>query len=306
VIAIAEEVATALAGGAAVVALESTLIAHGLPYPDNLAVASALEAEVRGAGAVPATIAVVDGQARVGLGAAELERIASGGHAVMKCRASDLPVALATRRDAATTVSATALLAARAGIRLFATGGIGGVHRGDTGDVSQDLHALAALPIAVVSAGAKAVLDLPRTLEALESLGVLVLGYRVSELPAFYTTASGLALDHRLDDVAAIAAVLHRRFVDLGQGGVLVANAIPDEAALDPKLVVRSIEDALAEAGQRGARGRELTPFLLARVASATGGASVAANRALAVANARVAAEIAVAYTGLAPAGRSE
>lgn len=277
---------------AAVVALESTLVAHGLPWPDNLAVARELEATVRAAGAVPATIAIVDGRAHVGLDDAVLERLARDGAAFAKAGAADLAVHLARGGCAATTVGATCVLAARAGIRVFATGGIGGVHRGDAADVSNDLVTLARTPIAVVSAGAKAILDLPRTLELLETLGVLVIGYRTDELPAFYTRTSGLRLDHRVDDAAALAAIARRHWDDLGHGGILVCNPIPADAQLDAALVEQTIAAALADAAVRGITGKRVTPFLLARLADATGGASIRANRALALHDAAVAAEL--------------
>jgi len=292
---VAPAVETALAAGTAVVALESTIIAHGLPYPDNLAVAHELEAAVTAGGAVAATIAIVDGVARIGLPADALERLAADGARFAKAGATDLAVHLARGTSAATTVSATALLAAKAGIRVFATGGIGGVHRGDSGDVSHDLYALARTPIAVISAGAKALLDLPRTLELLESLGVLVIGHGTDELPAFYTRASGLALDHRVDDVATLAAICRARWDQLDGGGVLVANPIPAEAALDAAAIDAVIADAIAEAARTGVVGKRLTPFLLARIATVTRGAAVRANRALAQANARVGAALAVA-----------
>jgi pseudouridine-5'-phosphate glycosidase len=289
-LAIADEVAAARA----VVALESTLVAHGLPWPDNLDVARELEATVRAAGAVPATIAVLDGRPRIGLSAEALERVARAGSSLAKAGATDLAVHLARNGSAATTVSATATLAARANISVFATGGIGGVHRGDTGDVSHDLVALARTPIAVVSAGAKAILDLPRTLEALETLGVLVIGYRCSDLPAFYARSSGLALDHRSDDILDLAAICRARWDGLG-GGVLVCNPIPEAAAL---ALDTAIAGALAEAARANVTGKRLTPFLLAHLAQATGGASIRANRALAVHDAQVAAELAVALAG--------
>jgi pseudouridine-5'-phosphate glycosidase len=278
-----------------IVALESTLVAHGLPWPQNLAVARELEDAVRDAGAIPATIAVVGGVVRIGLPADDLEQLAKAGARFAKAGATDLAVHLARGGSAATTVSATAMLAAKAGIRVFATGGIGGVHRGDAGDVSHDLPVLARTPIAVVSAGAKAILDLPRTLELLETLGVLVLGYRTSELPAFYSPRSGLALDHRVDTAAELAAIARCRWDDLAGGGILVANPIPTAAAI-PDLDA-AIEAALAEAAAAGITGKRLTPFLLARLAELTGGASIAANRALAVHNAEVAADLALALT---------
>jgi pseudouridine-5'-phosphate glycosidase len=286
-----QEVATARTEGRAIVALESTLVAHGLPWPDNLAVARELEATVRAGGAAPATIAVVDGEAHIGLEDAVVERLARDGGVFAKAGATDLAVHLARGNSAATTVSATAVLATRAGIRVFATGGIGGVHRGEAADVSHDLVALARTPIVVVSAGAKAILDLPRTLEMLETLGVLVIGYRTSELPAFYTRSSGLALDHRVETAEELAAIARRHW-ELGGGGVLACNPIPahaELAGLEPVIAA-----ALADAVAGGVTGKRLTPFLLARLAQVTAGASIVANRALAVNNAELAAAIAV------------
>jgi pseudouridine-5'-phosphate glycosidase len=293
---VAEEVASALAAGRAVVALESTIIAHGLPWPDNLDVARELEAAVCDGGAVPATIAVIGGAPRVGLDAAQLERLARAGKDFAKAGATDLAVHAARETDAATTVSATAVIAARAGIHVFATGGIGGVHRGDAGDVSHDLVALARTPIAVVSAGPKAILDLPRTLELLETLGVLVVGWRTSELPAFYTRTSGLALEHRADTIDELSAIARARLAS-GAGGMLVANPIPVEHALDPATIERAIEAALAEAAAGAIAGKQLTPFLLARLAATTAGAAVSANRALARNNASLAAALARALS---------
>ncbi len=293
---VADEVAAALAAGKPVVALESTIIAHGLPHPDNLVLARALEDEVRGGGAVPATIAVIDGHARIGLGAAALERLATGGAEVAKAGAGDLAVHLAAGGTAATTVSGTSLLAARAGIRLFATGGIGGVHRGDDGDVSNDLETVARLPICVVSAGAKAILDLPRTLEMLETLGVPVVGYRTGELPAFWSRSSGLALEHRVNEAVVVARLLRARWDQLGQGGVLLCNPVPEAAAVPRERAEAWIEAGLAAAAASGVHGKALTPFLLAHIARASGGEAVAANVALARANARLAAEVAAAY----------
>ncbi|MBK7075720.1 MAG: pseudouridine-5'-phosphate glycosidase [Myxococcales bacterium] len=301
-LAVAPHVADALSRGAPVVALESTIIAHGLPYPANLEVAQALELAVADGGATPATIAIVDGVAHVGLLPDTLERLAADGASFAKAGATDLAVHLARGTSAATTVSATAVLAAGAGIRVFATGGIGGVHRGDGSDVSHDLYALAKTPIAVISAGAKAILDLPRTLELLESLGVLVVGWKTDELPAFYTRGSGLTLEHQATHVDELAAICRVRWDDLAQGGVLVANPIPAAAALDVAAIDLVIAEALVAAEAAGATGKRLTPFLLARIAAATGGAAVAANRALALANAEVGAALAVALaTGAAP-----
>jgi len=291
----APEVAAARAGGQPIVALESTIIAHGLPWPDNLAIAHELEATVRAGGAMPATIAIVDGQPCIGLPAETLERLARDGRKFAKAGATDLAVHIARRTSAATTVSATGVLAAHAGILVFATGGIGGVHRGDTGDVSHDLVALSRTPIAVVSAGAKAILDLPRTVELLETLGVLVIGYRTGELPAFYTPTSGIALDHRADTAAELAAVARARWTDPSAGGILVCNPIPAAAALDAAAIHTAIATALDDAATAHITGKPLTPFLLARLAEVTGGASIRANRALAVHNAHVASELAVA-----------
>ena len=292
---LSSEVAEARVARRPVVALESTLIAHGLPWPDNHAVARELEGAVRDGGATPATIAVVDGRVRIGLDAAALERVARTGRDLAKAGATDLAIHLARATSAATTVSATAVIASRAAIRVFATGGIGGVHRGDTGDVSHDLVALARTPIAVISAGAKAILDLPRTLELLETLGVLVIGYRTDELPAFYTGRSGIRLDHVAASANDLATIAKRHWNDLGGGAILVCNPIPATAALDAKMIDAAIEAALAEAEAKHISGKRLTPHLLARLAEVTGGASIRANRALALHNAEVAAEIAVA-----------
>ena len=289
-----EEVADAIAQGAPVLALESTIVAHGLPWPDNLDIGRALEQAARDAGAVPATIAVFDGAARIGLSDQQLEQLAREANTFAKAGAADLAVILARGGNAATTVSATATLAARVGIRVFATGGIGGVHRGDAMDVSNDLAALARIPIAVVSAGAKAILDLPRTLEVLETLGVLVLGYGTDEFPAFYTRRSGLRLEHRCDTVEDVARIAAARW-ELGQGGILVANPIPDAAELPATQIKGAIEQAVAAAARDDISGKALTPYLLSELARATGGASIRANRALALNNVRLGAALAQA-----------
>jgi pseudouridine-5'-phosphate glycosidase len=294
-IAVSSEVERALCDGAPVVALESTIVAHGLPWPENLEVARELEAAVRREGAAPATIAVVGGAIRIGLDDAALEALARDGARFRKAGATDLALHIARRGDAATTVSATAAVAARVGIRVFATGGIGGVHRGSGDDVSHDLAVLARAPIAVVSAGAKAILDLPRTLEVLETLGVLVVGHRTDELPAFYSRRSGLRLEHRVDDLDELARICDVRWRTLGQGGVLVANPIPADAEIPAETIAPVIDAALAAADAQGIAGKALTPFLLARIAEATAGASVRANRALAVHDAEVGARLAVA-----------
>ena len=289
------EVAEARAAKKPLVALESTLVAHGLPWPDNLDVARELEETVRMGGAVPATIAVVDGRPWIGLEDRVLAKVAHDGRQIAKAGATDLAVHLQRGTTAATTVSATAVLAEKAGIRVFATGGIGGVHRGDTGDVSHDLVALAKTPIAVVSAGAKAILDLPRTAELLETLGVLVIGYRTEELPAFYSRDSGVPLEHVVGSAADLAPILRRHWDDLEGGGVLVCNPIPADAELDARRIEAAIFAALEEAESQGITGKRLTPYLLARLAEVTSGASIRANRALALHNAEVGAALAVA-----------
>lgn len=291
---VADEVAFALSEGRAVVALESTLLAHGLPWPENMEVALAAEATIRDAGAVPATIAILDGRLRVGLDAAALERVAEGRGRFIKAGSADLGPLLAAGGDGATTVSATVLAAARAGISLFATGGIGGVHRGEAMDISTDMTALASEPVAVVSAGAKAILDLPRTLEYLETLGVPVLGYRTDELPGFYTQSTGLRLHHRADTPAQAAAIVRAHFAVHGRRGLVIANPIPQSDALDEALVHRALDTALRSAADQRVTGKPLTPFLLGAIAKETGRESLRANRALVLSNARVAAEIAI------------
>jgi pseudouridine-5'-phosphate glycosidase len=289
-----QEVADAIAQGAPLLALESTIVAHGLPWPDNLEIGRALEQAARDAGAIPATIAVFDGIARIGLSGQQLERLAHEADTFAKAGAADLAVILAHGGNAATTVSATVTLAARAGIRVFATGGIGGVHRGDAMDVSSDLTTLARTQIAIVSAGAKSILDLPRTLEVLETLGVLVLGYGTDEFPAFYTRRSGLRLEHRCGTVEDVARIAAARW-ELGQGGILVANPIQDAAELPAAQISGAIEQAVAAAARNGISGKALTPYLLSELARATGGASIRANRALALNNVRLGAALAQA-----------
>lgn len=301
---IAEEVRDALAERRPVVALESTIVSHGLPYPENLETARGLEAVVRAGGAVPATIAVVDGALAVGLSPAELERLATE-RGVAKVSRRDLPFVIARGGLGATTVSATMIGAARAGIRVFATGGIGGVHRGFelTLDVSADLGELARTSVCVVSAGAKSILDLPRTLELLETLGVPVLGWRTHELPAFFAKESGLSLEHRVESASEVAAVLAAKW-GLGlEGGVLVAVPPPDDVALPRAEIEPVIEAAVDEATAAGITGKALTPHLLAAVRQRTAGRSLATNVALVRNDAAVAAEIAVALSALAPLG---
>jgi pseudouridine-5'-phosphate glycosidase len=293
---VSPRVAEAVAGGRGVVALETTLVTHGLPSPEGLEVAIALEAAVAESEAEPATIGIIDGQVRVGLDHAELERLATCGSAV-KLNLSNLAAHLASGSCGSTTVAATMLVAHQVGIRVFATGGIGGVHRNvaETGDVSADLTALTRFPVAVISAGAKAVLDLPRTVELLETLGVPILGFGTDEFPAFYGRESGLPVDRRVDDIGGLAAVVRAHFA-LGIGtGVLVANPIPREYELPRAVWQPAIEQALAEAADRGVRGRDVTPFLLDRLRALTEGASVFSNRALLVNNARLAGRLASA-----------
>jgi pseudouridylate synthase len=283
------------------VAFESTIYAFGLPYPQNVELGWKLARTVAALGAESKTIAVIDGQLRVGLSDDELDRLAraktAGSGDIVKLNASDLGPAMALGKTGATTVSATMALAAGAGIRVFATGGIGGVHRDAhlTFDESQDLMALSRYPVAVVSAGAKAVLDLPKTLERLETLGVPVIGYGTNDFPAFYTRSSGLRLTHRVDDVATLARLVRAHWRVHPNMGVLVANPIPAAAALERSDVERNIEEALAAATAAGIRGQALTPFLLEKLDQLTSGASVRANVALAESNASLAAELAVA-----------
>ena len=291
---IAPTVAAALAAGRPVVALETTLVTHGLPHPDGLAVAADLERIVAAAGATPATIGILDGVVRVGLDAFELARLAAT-PGVAKVNPGNLAAVLAAGGCGSTTVAATLLAADRAGIRVFATGGIGGVHRRAevTGDVSADLIALARHRVAVVCAGAKAVLDLPRTLEMLETLGVPVIGLGTDEFPAFYSRSSGLPVDRRCADAASVARAIRRHF-EIGPGtGLVVANPIPADHELPAAEVETAVERALAEAAERGVRGRDVTPFLLERLRGLTEGRTVAVNRALLESNAAVAAALA-------------
>jgi pseudouridine-5'-phosphate glycosidase len=292
------EVQAALAAGAPVVALESTIIAHGMPWPDNLQTGQRLEAEVRRHGAVPATIAVLGGRLKAGLTAAELEALARGGPAVAKASRRDLPLLVAAGADGATTVAATMIVAAMAGIRVFATGGIGGVHRGaeSSFDISADLLELAQTPVAVVCAGAKSILDLGLTLEVLETQGVPVIGYRTGTLPAFYVRDSGFALQQRLDEPEAVARVMRSQWTLGMKAGLVIANPIPPEHEMPRDRIDAAIAQALAEADDQGIQGKASTPFLLARVAALTGGDSLAANIALVLNNAALAAQVAVAY----------
>lgn len=289
-------VSAALKDSRPVVALETTLVTHGLPYPEGARAATELESVVVGHGAVPATIGVLDGGVRVGMTLDELHRLATS-HDVAKLSLSNFAARVASGAPGSTTVAATLFVAARAGIEVFATGGIGGVHRDfeETGDVSADLIALARYPVAVVCAGAKAVLDLPRTVERLETLGVPVLGFGTEEFPAFYRRRSGLRVDQRFDDLDALAQAVRAHF-NLGLGtGVVIGNPIPAEDEMPEALYERTLGAALREVSARGITGRSVTPFLLERMRELTGGESVEVNLALLRNNAALAADLAVA-----------
>jgi pseudouridine-5'-phosphate glycosidase len=296
---IAPDVRGALDAGRPVVALESTIIAHGMPYPDNLEVAIEVERIIRAEGAVPATIAVLGGRPQIGIDRDALKHVAES-PAMLKASVRDLPVVMASRRDAATTVASTMRLAALAGIRIFATGGIGGVHRGAelTGDVSADLTELGESPVAVVSAGAKAILDLSRTLEMLETLSVPVIGYRCDTFPAFFSRDSGLPIPARVESIQEIAEILDVRWRLGSKGGVLVANPIPVEDEIPAERIDAAIATAVNDATRQGITGKQVTPFLLERVRELTGGASQRANVALVLNNARLGAQIACAFAG--------
>ena len=294
---IAPEVTEALAAGKPVVALESTIISHGMPYPQNVETALKVEQIIRDAGAVPATIAIIGGRLKAGLSKDEIDYLGRTGAGIPKASRRDLPVLVAQGKDGACTVTTTMMIADMAGIRVFATGGIGGVHRGaqETFDISADLEELANTSVMVVCAGAKAILDLGLTLEYLETKGVPVLGYGTDELPAFYTRESGLGVDARVDTPEDLAAIFQAQR-DLGlKTGMLVTNPIPEQYAMDKTVIDKAIDQALAESHEQGIHGKETTPFLLARVAELTGGDSLESNIQLVLNNARVAAKTAVA-----------
>jgi pseudouridine-5'-phosphate glycosidase len=297
VITLAPDVAAALAKGDAVLALESTIITHGMPFPQNLEMARAVEAIVRENGAVPATIAVMDGKLMVGLTDEDLRRLAKEGHNAAKASRRDLAALLVKGALAGTTVATTMQIAALAGIQVFATGGIGGVHRGaeETFDISADLRELALSPVAVVCAGAKSILDIPKTLEVLETNGVPVLGFGTDEFPAFFARESGCSVDHRFETPEEIAAVILQQRALGMPGGVLVANPIPKADALDAKAIEARIEEAIVQAVAAGVTRKALTPFLLQRLFELTEGKSLIANIALVKNNALVGARIAVA-----------
>ena len=291
------EVAAARAAGTPLVALESTIISHGMPWPRNVETALAVEATVRAHGAVPATIAVIDGRLKAGLSRDEIERLGRAGTAVAKASRRDLAALIARKLSGSTTVAATMIIAARAGIQVFATGGIGGVHRSaaTSFDISADLQELARTPVAVVCAGPKAILDIGLTLEYLETHGVPVLGYQCDELPAFFSRESGFAVDYRVNDVAELALIIRSHW-GLGLGsGLLIANPIPQTFAMPREVIDAAIAQALADAQAQGISGKAITPFLLDRVNALTGGDSLNSNVQLVLNNARLAAGVAVA-----------
>ena len=299
---IAPEVQQALADGRPVVALESTIISHGMPYPKNVETALLVEQTLRDNGAVPATIAILGGRLKAGLSKEEITYLGKAGRKVAKVSRRDLPVICARGADGATTVTTTMMIAHMAGIQVFATGGIGGVHRGaeTTMDISADLEELASTPVMVVCAGAKSILDLGLTLEYLETHGVPVIGYGTEELPAFYTRKSGFKVDYRIDTPAELAKAFYvKQDMGLG-GGMLVTNPIPEEYSMDHEVINKAIDEAVAEANKLGIHGKETTPFLLAKIKDITGGDSLASNIQLVYNNAKLAAKTACELMTLA------
>ncbi len=294
------DAANALKARKPIVALESTLITHGMPYPENLKTARMLEETVRAAGATPATIALVEGRFKVGLAPAELQKLAELSGGVVKASRRDLAPVAARRGSAGTTVAATMFIAELAGIEIFATGGIGGVHRGavETFDISADLNELARTKVAVVCAGAKSILDIDKTLEYLETQGVPVIGYRCDEFPAFYARSSGVKLDHRCEGVFDLARMI-RLQREIGPGGMLIANPIPEDEAIEARVIDHRIVEAVAEARAKGVARKEVTPYLLGRIAELTEGRSLEANIALVNNNAALAAAVAVELSRL-------
>ena len=297
---ISPEVRKALDEGRPVVALESTIISHGMPYPRNVETALMVEQTIRDNGAVPATIAVIAGRLKAGLSPEEIEYLGKTGRGIAKASRRDLPALVARGADGATTVTTTMIIAHMAGIGIFATGGIGGVHRGaeTTMDISADLEELAQTPVMVVCAGAKSILDLGLTLEYLETKGVPVIGYGTDELPAFYTRKSGFGVDYRVDSPEQLAAMFRAQRELEFRGGMLVTNPIPEEYSMDKAVIDRAIEQALAECREQGVHGKETTPFLLARVVELTGGDSLESNIKLILNNARIAALTACELAG--------
>ena len=302
---ISPEVKAALEAGKPVVALESTIISHGMPYPKNVETALLVEQTLRDNGAVPATIAVIGGRLKAGLSKEEIEYLGKTGRGVTKASRRDLPVLVAKGMDGACTVTTTMMIAAMAGIKVFATGGIGGVHRGaeTTMDISADLEELAKTPVLVVCAGAKAILDLGLTLEYLETKGVTVIGYGTKELPAFYTRKSGFGVDYELDTPEEVAKAFHVKQVLGQEGGLLITNPIPEEYSMDPAVINKAIDEAVAECKAKGVHGKETTPFLLAKVKDLTGGDSLDSNIQLVFNNARVASAIACSLSKLEKQG---
>ena len=295
------EVARALAEGRPVVALESTIISHGMPYPQNVQTALKVEQVIRDNGAVPATIAILSGRLKAGLSPEEIEYLGKTGTAVTKASRRDLPVIVAKKLDGATTVTTTMMIAHMAGIQIFATGGIGGVHRGaeTTMDISADLEELANTPVMVICAGAKSILDLGLTLEYLETHGVPVIGYGTKELPAFYTRKSGFAVDYELDTPEELAETFKvQRELGL-KGGILVTNPIPEQYSMDPDVINKAIDEAIADSVRDGVHGKATTPYLLAKVKDITGGDSLDSNIQLVFNNAALAARTAAAYCKL-------
>ena len=292
------EVAEALAAGKPVVALESTIISHGMPYPQNVETALQVEQIIRDCGAVPATIAIIGGRLKAGLSAEEIEYFGKKGTAIHKASRRDLAVLCARGEDGATTVTTTMIIAHMAGIKIFATGGIGGVHRGaeTTMDISADLEELGQTPVMVVCAGAKSILDLGLTLEYLETKGVPVIGFGTEELPAFYTRQSGFGVDYRVDTPEELAKIFKASHEMGLKSGMLVTNPIPEEFAMPKAVIDQAIDQAIAECNAKGIKGKETTPFLLARVAELTGGDSLASNIRLVFNNAKVAALTSVEY----------
>ena len=292
---VSPEVAAAIAEGRPVVALESTIISHGMPYPQNVETALKVESIIRENGAVPATIAILGGRLKAGLTPEEIEYLGKKGHEVTKASRRDLAVLVSKGADGATTVTTTMMIAHMAGIQIFATGGIGGVHRGaeTTMDISADLEELSQTPVMVVCAGAKSILDLGLTLEYLETHGVPVIGYGTKELPAFYTRKSGFGVDYELDSPQELATAF-KASMDMGlKGGMLVTNPIPEEYSMDPAVINKAIDEAIAQANAQGIHGKESTPFLLAKVKELTGGDSLDSNIQLVFNNARLAAKTA-------------
>lgn len=295
---IAPEVSKALANGEPVVALESTIISHGMPYPQNVETALKVEEIVRENGAIPATTAIIGGKLKCGLKKEEIEYLGKKGLEVTKCSRRDIPMAIARGFDGATTVATTMIIAHMAGVSIFATGGIGGVHRGaqETMDISADLEELANTPVMVVCAGAKAILDIPLTLEYLETKGVPILGYHTDKLPAFYTRESEFKVDYRVDSPEEAARAFEAQRGAGLHTGMLMANPIPEKFSMDEDIINKAINEAVKEAEEKGIKGKESTPFLLSKVKDITGGSSLDANIELVFNNAKVAAQIAKAY----------